>query len=257
VVTFGAFALAIAFGTPGAVQRSAGHAPDTLRVVVVVDDTAAHRSLIRGATLGAEEAAHTGQLFDLPITTMVLGRAAFDSITRAAPGAQREAPPSIYIVAGDSLFCSRFVQYSVRARIPALDVGCPRTETVAATVYAIGSRTTIPPGDSTGLELWHSSLERFGAEQLNQRFRRRFDHGMDSDAWAGWFAMKVALDVALHAHGAAPSAMLAQLADPRASFDGQKGRPLRFAPATHRLEQPLYRVIGTGDESRVVGEVAP
>jgi hypothetical protein len=92
---------------------------------------------------------------------------------------------------------------------------------------------------------------------LNLRFRRRFNEPMDSDAWAGWFAMKMALDLALHAHGAAPSALLAQLADPRAAFDGQKGRPLRFAADTHRLVQPLYRVTGSADSSRVVAEVAP
>ena len=40
--------------------------------------------------------------------------------------------------------------------------------------------------------LWDASLERFGATQLNDRYRRRFGVGMDGPAWAGWFAAKLA-----------------------------------------------------------------
>lgn len=236
----------------------AAHRADTLRIALVVDDSAAHRSLVRGATLGAEEAAHTGVLFGQPVRMIVVARAATDA---TAPGALRAGlgpAASIYIVAGDSTFCSRFMQQSARPRAPVLDAGCPHPTLIEPTVYAIDSR---PAGgaasDSAHLELWHSSLERFGAEQLNQRFRRRFNEAMDSDAWAGWFATKIALDLALHAQAVSHGALLAQLADPKASFDGQKGRPLRFAPDTHRLVQPLYRVAGVGDSSRVVAEVAP
>jgi hypothetical protein len=112
-------------------------------------------------------------------------------------------------------------------------------------------------GDTTRVELWHRTLDKFGGEQLNERFRRRFSAAMDSPAWVGWLSMKIALDLALHAHSASGSALLRQLADPRSQFDGQKGRPLRFTADTHRLVQPVYRVAGRGDSERVVAEVAP
>jgi hypothetical protein len=128
----------------------------------------------------------------------------------------------------------------------------------APTMYALDSRAdTAAAADSTHLALWHPSLERFGAEQLNDRFHRRFGAAMDSDAWMGWLAMKMALDLALHAHSASGPTLLQQLADPHTAFDGQKGRPLRFDPATHRLVQPLYRIAGSGDSARVVAEIAP
>ena len=188
--------------------------------------------------------------------TVITG-AAYDSVAGSA--ARRHAPmPSIYVVAGDSALCSRFLHQSDTAAVPVLDAGCPRMDTPAPTTYALDSRPAkSSASDSSHLELWHASLERFGAEQLNQRFRRRFNAPMDSDAWAGWFAMKIALDLALHAHTASPSALLAQLVEPHASFDGQKGRPLRFDPDSHRLLQPLYRVAGSGDSSHVIAEVAP
>jgi hypothetical protein len=237
---------------------AAAHRADTLRIAIVVDDSAAHRSLIRGATLGAEEAAHTGVLFGQPVTMIVLGRAAIDPAARGALRAGLGPAASIYIVAGDSTFCSQFMQQSARPRAPVLDAGCPQATPIEPTVYAIDSRpASSAAADGAHLELWHSSLERFGAEQLNQRFRRRFNEAMDSDAWAGWFATKIALDLALHAQAVSHAALLAQLADPKSSFDGQKGRPLRFAPPTHRLVQPLYRVVGVGDSSHVVAEVAP
>jgi hypothetical protein len=268
VLISAAIAIAVTFATrAGAAPRAAAvvhpaAAPraDTLRVVVVVDDTAARRSLIRGSIIGAEEASRTGVLFDQPVSMTVIDRAAFDSIAGARSSGTHPAAlaPSIYVVAGDSALCSRFLHQKTAPEVPVLDVGCPRTTAPAPATYGIDPRPIVgASGDSTHLELWHASLERFGAEQLNQRFRRRFDAPMDSGAWAGWFALKVALDLALHAHSASPSALLAQLADPHASFDGQKGRPLRFAADTHRLVQPLYRVSGSGDSSRVLGEVAP
>ncbi len=37
---------------------------------------------------------------------------------------------------------------------------------------------------------WHWTLERYGAPQLNQRFRRRMDRTMTSEDWAGWAAVR-------------------------------------------------------------------
>lgn len=235
-------------------------APDTLRVVLVVDDTSDRRSLLHGVTLGAEEAARTGAMFGVPVTLRVVVRAGFDSIGRAGVSrGSRRTRPSLYIVAADSLLCSEVLHQSTRDSTPVLDAGCPRaastTPTDRTTAYAIDSRASTPADGH--LELWVASLEKFGSEQLNQRFHRRFGAPMDSDAWAGWFAMKIALDLALHAHSTSSAALLRRIADPATSFDGQKGRPLRFSPTDHQLVQPLYRVAGSGSDARVIEEVMP
>lgn len=262
LTTLGALGMAGALATP---HHSRPHthaaADDTLHVVLVVDDTAARRSLVHGAILGAEEASHTGALFGTAVTLRVVGREGFDSTGRAsaapAPGAHTA---SLFVVAGGAATCSDVMRQSRRATIPVLDAGCaPADSAPAATVYSLlpGAEPVATAGDSTRVELWHWTLERFGGEQLNERFRRRFGERMDSPAWTGWLSLKIALDLALHAHATTGAALLRQLADPHAQFDGQKGRPLRFTPATHRLIQPVYRIAGHGDSERVVAEVAP
>jgi hypothetical protein len=260
LTTLGALALAGALAAPHR-ARPDTRTPDTLRVVLVVDDTAAQRSLVHGAMLGAEEASHTGALFGTAVTLRVVGRRGFDSTARAS-AATRSRPhiPSLYVVAGDSAICSDVMLQSRRAAIPVLDAGCALTDSAGvAPTYRLIPRAVAEPtqGDSSRIELWHWTLDRFGGEQLNERFRRRFDARMDSPAWVGWLSLKIALDLALHAHATTGAALLRQLADPHAQFDGQKGRPLRFAPDTHYLVQPVYRVAGRGDNERVTAEVAP
>lgn len=260
--TLGVLALAGALAASHhARARAYASAPDTLRVLLVVDDTSAQRSLVHGAMLGAEEASHTGALFGTAVTLRIVGRVGFDSTARASERpSSRTRVPSIYVVAGDTATCSDVMHQSARATVPVLDAGCTFADSaLPATVYSLLPRTDAHAlaSDSTRVELWHWTLERFGGEQLNQRFRRRFATRMDSPAWVGWMAFKVALDLALHAHTTNGSALLHQLADPHAQFDGQKGRPLRFASGTHRLVQPVYRVAGSGEHERVIAEVAP
>ena len=80
------------------------------------------------------------------------------------------------------------------------------------------------------------------AEQLNERFHRRFGQPMDEDAWHGWIAVKIATELALRA---SPGTTLLDLL-PRSAFDGHKGAQLRFDPQDHCLIQPVYRIDGKG-----------
>ena len=90
----------------------------------------------------------------------------------------------------------------------------------------------------------HPALDRFGAEQLNERFHRRFGRPMDEVAWRGWMAVKIAAEVALR------GGILQQLGD--SGFDGHKGTQLRFGE-DHYLVQPVYVVDAKG---KMVEEVA-
>lgn len=98
-----------------------------------------------------------------------------------------------------------------------------------------------PPG-AEAANLWHlgqpswdSEAERFGAGQLNARFRAAYDRPMSPAAWAGWLAVKIVWEAAARARSADGSAIQAFLASPRAIFDGHKGVPLQFDPRTHTL----------------------
>jgi hypothetical protein len=86
---------------------------------------------------------------------------------------------------------------------------------------------------------WHPSLERFGAAQLNDRYRRRSGAGMPSAVWVGWLAAKVAGEAALRARD--PERVLAILRSPEQRYDGHKGAPLYF-DRQGRLVQRAFRL---------------
>lgn len=94
--------------------------------------------------------------------------------------------------------------------------------------------------------LWHPSLDRFGASELNERFAKRYGSGMTAGAYGGWVAVKALVESALRARN--PADRCAAIG--RLRFDGHKGRPLSFDPDTRILRQPLYLV----ENGRVLGE---
>ena len=100
--------------------------------------------------------------------------------------------------------------------------------------------------DGAAVELWSSHLERFGATQLNDRYRARFAKPMDSGAWAGWFAVKAAWEASLRARAVDGAAIAAYLERDAAAFDGHKGVPLSFRRWDHQLRQPLYVTARSG-----------
>ena len=90
--------------------------------------------------------------------------------------------------------------------------------------------------------LWGSTLERYGASQINDRYRARYRTGMDGAAWAGWAAVKIAAEAALRTKSTDPAKLIEYLESSATSFDGHKGWPLSFRFADHQLRQPLYVV---------------
>ena len=100
--------------------------------------------------------------------------------------------------------------------------------------------------------LWGPTLERFGASQINERYRDKYHQGMDGSAWAGWAAVKIAADAALRAQSTAPAKLVAYLESPSTEFDGHKGWPLTFRTADHQLRQPLYIVVTANTGGRRV-----
>ena len=88
---------------------------------------------------------------------------------------------------------------------------------------------------------WDPTLERYGAAQLNDRYRARTGQAMDEAAWCGWAAMKIVGDTALRlAMSGALTATALGDAMRRGRFDTHKGQVLTFEPCTQRLRQPVW-----------------
>ena len=213
---------------PGGPKRGP-NAPAQIRQVVLgllLDpDTAAGR----GMRLGFEEAQRAGELLH---RVFVSGPTSdFALIGLVAPKVE---PEGLYLAVG-----------------PLGD-----SEPVRPRVYAVGSSLEFRRQalgrhqDRKDLKVvdWHHALEKFGADQLNERFQRRFNQPMDEAAWRGWVAVKLAAELALRFPGAGAD-KIGEL-----SLDGHKGMPLRFDPKNHHLVQPVYLIDPQG---KVVDEVAP
>lgn len=252
-------ALALAGGAAVLAPRAAWPAPrdGALRIGLAAppagDRTPAVESAVRGVTLGVEEAARTGELFGRRVEL------------RAADAAEA-------LLAGDGLAalvggwdeasCRALDALAASAGVLFLNAGCaaealrgPACGRGTFHVEASGAmrRAALMGTDTPRVEIWHPSLERFGAAQLNQRFRARFAAEMDGPAWAGWMAVKALWEASLRARSTDPAALRAHLEREGTQLDGHKGWPLSFRAGDHQLRQPLYLVAPDG--ARVVGEV--
>lgn len=164
-----------------------------------------------GVTLGAEEMARTAQL---------LGNV----LTVTARPASARARLAGYVVNGGAT--------AGRPNVPAIHLGSKPPE--ARCAFSIAARGAGATRDVA----WHAELSRFGASELNERYFKRFGTPMTAAAWTGWFAVKALVETALRSGGADACAALS-----RARFDGHKGTPLFFDPATHELQQPMYAYV--------------
>jgi hypothetical protein len=246
---------------------------ETLRVGVLLpaasgDATAAVSS---GVLLGAEESARTASLFGLALEVMEERSGATAEELRSATR-RLVAKEVVAVVAGAHAAgpgarggdCHSTVRAAAGGDALVLNVGgAPDGTTVdrchgfavhmspgAAAVRRARAAYARRPGatgaaDAT-IGIWHHTLRRFGAEQLNERFRRRFGTGMTSPAWAGWAAMKIITESALRSRSARGADLARFLATRAARFDGHKGEPLAFDGRTGELRQPLYVIHGDG-----------
>jgi PQQ-dependent catabolism-associated beta-propeller protein len=86
---------------------------------------------------------------------------------------------------------------------------------------------------------WLPSLDKYGASDLNERFRKRFNAPMSAAAWTGWFAVKALVESALRT--GRKTDLCTALTTVR--LDGHKGEPLFFDPRTRELQQPMYAYV--------------
>lgn len=232
---------------------NAQHAP-TLRVGLITTGTSpdsAANSVERGVQLGAAEAKQTATLFGGDV--LLFEESAARNAERAAQHllAERKIQVLIGSSRDNAEALSRFAEthhvvfLNVASRAPALRAACRRyTFHVEAgdSMYANAATRSraASPSTSPGVALWAPTLERYGASQINDRYRAKYHRPMDGGAWAGWVAVKIASEAALRARAANAGAILSYFEAPTTSFDGHKGWPLSFRAVDHQLRQPLY-----------------
>lgn len=215
--------------------------------------------MLRGIELGLDEGARTAALFGLSVHGEPV---ADSSITVSGFSA---------LVGGTSeAECRRLDEIASANRILFLNAGCAldalRSSPASNTFHVAPSDAMLEDalGRASGSNVatrklspvaWHSSLTRFGAEQLNARFRSRFAEEMDGAAWSGWVAVKILVESALRCKSTDPATLRAFLEAESSRFDGHKGASLSFRREDHQLRQPVYVLESDGGAApRVVAE---
>lgn len=216
----------------------------------------------RGATLGVEEAARAAAMFGRAIE-LVPGDG--DSAARLV----RDGGIAAIVGGADQEGCRALGALAQSAGVPFVNVGCRadalRAEGCGRGAFHVEASARMyadalasaggEAAEAKAAVLWHPSLERFGAAQLNDRYRARFGGEMDGPAWAGWMAVKLLWEASLRARTVEPAALRAHLERPGTQWDGHKGWPLSFRRWDRQLRQPLYLVAAPEGGGRVLADV--
>ncbi len=104
------------------------------------------------------------------------------------------------------------------------------------------------PDSSAKAQAWHPSFVKFAARDLNKRFKKSHNQKMDSDAWAGWAAVKMTSDAIARTKISTSENMLNYLKT-ELVFDGQKGIGMNFRE-TGQLRQLILLV----ENDKIVAE---
>jgi YVTN family beta-propeller protein len=210
--------------------------------VVAPDESSA---IARGALLAGAEAARAATLMSRTISVMVVP----DVSALAAV-----STPAVVLVGGrHKAECSALDAHATRRGWLYMNVACtgawlrdpgehPAALHVAPTL-AMGRGLNVADDSaaSSGVLLWRDDLERYGAAQLNARYRERFGAPMNDSAWGAWMAVKAVSEAMLRgARPASTGSLLSYMTRLDVAFDGHKGEPLRFGADDHQLRQPVY-----------------
>jgi hypothetical protein len=268
LIPFGAIASAL---PPAYAQSPNVH----LRIGLIVAPNAAPAlAVARGVRLGASESKQTAVLFGADVELYEVSASGPSAVHDAASSllSRRKVQILISATAEDADALSSFADshnllfLNAASRSGSLRLACRRNtfhveapDVAYRNARALRRMPTDANGkgmaatDSESVVLWSPLLERFGASQLNARYRAMFGTGMDGGGWAGWAAVKIATEAALRARSTVPARLLAYLEAPATQFDGHKGWPLTFRRADHQLRQPLYIVATSSKAAREPG----
>lgn len=245
-----AAAAALALALP--LRRGEARAAGVLRIGVVLPPA---DPALAGAGLGRREAEHAARLFDAAIDVREHAAA---SAAAAADAARRLIADGVHVIVGGGTpaAADAVMELAEDAGVLLLNVGCAaeslRTPCGAFTFHVMPSEAMRRDALAAAAEApagaralaWHPNLSRFGAAQVNDRFRAAYGRAMTERAWTGWFAVKVAFEAAQRAGTTDPQVLATRLTSDRMLFDGHKGFQLSFRPRTHQLRQPLCILLG-------------
>lgn len=253
-------------------RDGSANARTVLRVLVLVPDTQSEQpearltAMANGLHMGAAEAERAVGLVGQSLQ-IVMQKSVLDSVVVVARAALQRQVFGIVVGGASEEACRGLRDLAARAQVLYVNTHCEddalreinpvceKSPGKLSTLHVAPSRTQLDNGLLAGVPdsvtagsvvvAWHPSLVRFGAGELNARYRMQFGTEMTADAWLGWAAIKVVVDVALRMKTADIGVALAQ----GGAVDAHKGRALRIRVSDGQLVQPLYLVAASTNPS--------
>lgn len=105
--------------------------------------------------------------------------------------------------------------------------------------YATQSPRPVVGSEGLSAHAWHWTLERYGAPQLNQRFRREHGRDMTSEDFAAWAAVRAVVSAVTELRAAEPKAVADHVRSEAFALDIYKGVRGSFRMWNGQLRQPL------------------
>jgi hypothetical protein len=237
-----------------------GRTSPVLRIGLVAVEHPEMASMSRGAIMGVAEARRTASLLGGDLSLVqgtdpdhMLGREGVHVLLGGTDARSSDALSEAAAGAGRVFF-------NIGARADVLrEAQCRRSTFHIAASDAMRGDAMAASATSRGqgsIESWHASLDRYGAAQLNDRYRAEHAQPMDSAAWNAWVAVKIAWEAVARLRAFETPRVIEWLEHPRTRFDGHKGRALSFRSWDHQLRQPLYRVV-SGQGGAAITEIPP
>lgn len=221
------------------------------------------QSALRGAMLGAQETSRTAELLDQHLDVIIDTASGEASIRQAAR--RLVETDSVFAIAGgfDPAVCETLQDVAASHNVLFFNIGCAnddlRGQGCHRHTFHIASSETMRQharSEDAPAVLWHPSLFRYGASQLNERFEESVGGAMDGPAWSSWMALKILWESVQRTQTTDARQLIRYLESEDARFDGHKGRSLTFRPWNHQLRQPMYR-LQTAEGSSEEAEQVP
>lgn len=229
----------------------------------LVDDVAA------GVELGFDEAARSAALFQKRVTLVKSFFASTQEAASAATNLLAVEHATVLIGGGSDDECRAITAVSAKRNAVFMNIvsrsddlrrsNCTKFVVhveASDAMYASASilaaeHSSSSPSTGCDVVLWHSSLERYGASQLNDRFTAKAHRPMTGSSWAGWMAVKAATESYFRAGATDGESIAKYMTLDSTQFDGHKGAPLSFRTWDRQLRQPLYCVENPAKSSNV------
>lgn len=175
----------------------------------------------------------------------IVGHASIDPEGRdfePALKAIRASKPDVVLVLTDWISQLRFAARYDAEGLSIPITGFPEAATQTRDFYSKLVQAAPRTGAGHRASLWEPTLDAYGARELNARFAARWGRPMDSVAWSGFQAMKIAYDAAQFSGATDGKALARHLAQKTSVFDVHKGIGVSFRQWDHQMRQSLYLV---------------